>query len=754
MPLFGRPNVAKLEEKGNVRGLIKALTHEQAEVRIAAAQALGRLGNSEAVGPLISALLDRDTAVAVVAAQSLGEIGDAAAVEALVVTLHGRGVERRVAALHALGQIGTEPAIDGLVSVLQLEDEELDEQVALALAQGGAAQLPRLLAMLAGDQPRLQGAARSALRIIGAPAVQALAEMARGQDAAQAETAIRALGQIQSPLALQTLIPLLATGSYTTRALAQEALRSAGGAAVPVLVAALEGADQNAQRAIVQALGNTGQATAAPTLAALVADGPKPLARVAAQALGELGIDEAAPALLKALESEDWLLRQQAVEGLDKLEPTDAVRAGLATALLDRISAVRKAAVKAIDDHGWQPETSDALAAYRLAKQDWPGIAALGAEAIPALVQLIPSLLATERTSAVTELAKMGPPALAPLLSLLGHSDAGTRAAAAEGLGVLGDRQAVPPLLAELASSSGNSGAAAATALGLLGTVEAVGALEQAVLSGSATVRAAAAPALAHLGPEGEAALLALAQADNAYVVRAAISGLALVQSHEAAARLVALTLDERPEVQQEAIRAAVALGELSLAPAATLLHTGDSRARVIMADLLGALGDRRAESALLRAYWHPDAETSLAAARALAQLGAPKLAAQFDPERVDTLYMLTFARTTLSAPERQWLESEALADLAAANPALDRLHTQLAADQGRIVGDSVLVGPFGHNLVSMVALFKAWLQAHKVIITAWDGWFYHDEISLEGEGAINTAVLLYYRPRPTATPR
>jgi len=172
------------------------------------------------------------------------------------------------------------------------------------------------------------------------------------------------------------------------------------------------------------------------------------------------------------------------------------------------------------------------------------------------------------------------------------------------------------------------------------------------------------------------------------------------------------------------------------------------------MADLLGALGDRRAEGALLRAYWHPDVETSLAAARALAQLGAPRLAARFDPEQVDALYLLTFARAELSAAERHWLESEALADLSAVNPALEKLHTELAADQGRIVGDSVLVGPFGHNLVSMVALFKAWLLGHKVTIPAWDGWFYHDEISLEGEDAVNTAVLLYYRPRPPDTHR
>ena len=110
-------------------------------------------------------------------------------------------------------------------------------------------------------------------------------------------------------------------------------------------------------------------------------------------------------------------------------------------------------------------------------------------------------------------------------------------------------------------------------------------------------------------------------------------------------------------------------------------------------------------------------------------------------------VYTLTFARQEPDIVARQWLEGEALRDLAAANPTLDVLHARLASDAGLLCGDGALVGPFGHNLVSMTALFKAWLLGQHARLPAWDGWFYHREITLEGDTPQTTAVLIYYQP-------
>ena len=62
MGIFDRlfkPNVKRLKEEKNVKGLIKALRHKDGYVRRDAAEALGKIGEP-AVEPLIQALKDED----------------------------------------------------------------------------------------------------------------------------------------------------------------------------------------------------------------------------------------------------------------------------------------------------------------------------------------------------------------------------------------------------------------------------------------------------------------------------------------------------------------------------------------------------------------------------------------------------------------------------------------------------------------------------------------------------------------------
>jgi len=47
MSLFGPPNIEKLKAKGNVNGLIKALSHKECAIRCQAAEAWGRLAISK-----------------------------------------------------------------------------------------------------------------------------------------------------------------------------------------------------------------------------------------------------------------------------------------------------------------------------------------------------------------------------------------------------------------------------------------------------------------------------------------------------------------------------------------------------------------------------------------------------------------------------------------------------------------------------------------------------------------------------------
>ena len=126
MSIFGffrQPNVQSLKTQGDVEGLIEALSYEKDEnVRLAAAWALGEMGDQRAIEPLINALQDQQR-VKEAAAKSLGEIGDAQAVQALTTILHDDNWEVRGTVAKSLGKIGDQRAIQALIRSVEDENE-------------------------------------------------------------------------------------------------------------------------------------------------------------------------------------------------------------------------------------------------------------------------------------------------------------------------------------------------------------------------------------------------------------------------------------------------------------------------------------------------------------------------------------------------------------------------------------------------------------------------------------------------------
>jgi len=110
--LKAQVDVKKIEEKGNVKKLIKVLEdkNEKAYVRIEAANALGRLKDARAVDPLIAALNDKD--VRKNSAWALGKTGDKKAVGPLVLVLTGRSSLGREEAADALDKLDWKPTQD------------------------------------------------------------------------------------------------------------------------------------------------------------------------------------------------------------------------------------------------------------------------------------------------------------------------------------------------------------------------------------------------------------------------------------------------------------------------------------------------------------------------------------------------------------------------------------------------------------------------------------------------------------------
>ena len=119
MGLF-KPNVERLAEKRDVKGLAKALFYKKAwRVREAAAEALGKIGDSQAVEPLIAALKDEDWYVRKYAVEALGKIGESRTVKPLIAALKDLEQDVREAAVEALGKIGDSRAVEPLIAALK-----------------------------------------------------------------------------------------------------------------------------------------------------------------------------------------------------------------------------------------------------------------------------------------------------------------------------------------------------------------------------------------------------------------------------------------------------------------------------------------------------------------------------------------------------------------------------------------------------------------------------------------------------------
>lgn len=117
--------------------LIKVLGNkdEQAHVKTAAAQALGRIGQTGATGPLVLALKDPTWAVRSTAAKALGMIGDPRAVEPLILALGDADPTVRAHVVDALGRIKDPRAIEPLRWSLKDRDSEVRRRAKEALAK-------------------------------------------------------------------------------------------------------------------------------------------------------------------------------------------------------------------------------------------------------------------------------------------------------------------------------------------------------------------------------------------------------------------------------------------------------------------------------------------------------------------------------------------------------------------------------------------------------------------------------------------
>jgi HEAT repeat protein len=339
MPLFGPPNIEKMEATGDVEGLMKALNYRKGRlsdlinVQIGAAQALGRIGDARAVKLLVEMLGRTDADLRQAGAAALAKIG-APAVEPLIGKFgylgyyYGMSAAYSQTVIDALGKIGT-PAVQPLLAALRDTSDDVRQMAAEALDKIGwqpeagsedgaaywAAKVELLITTLKDRDVKtdVRQAAVDSLVKIGVPAVEPLIAMMALKDTKPdvRQAAVDSLAGIGGP-AVEPLIAAL--GDSSTSEAAAAALKRMGPAAVEPLMAVLEDKDKFMQHsAVISALAAIGGKRAAESLAAFALGDEPGYMRLTA--FGALSKIFNASSALQALEPDERVWWQKGLAG-------------------------------------------------------------------------------------------------------------------------------------------------------------------------------------------------------------------------------------------------------------------------------------------------------------------------------------------------------------------------------------------------------------------------------------------------------
>ena len=619
------------------------------ERRVRAVQNLP--GNDRSFAALLVAQSDASPGVRLAVAEALGRIGGPRAAEALGALLPDTDPAVAAAAARGLATMPAEP------------------RAKEALLSGYARATPAGRAAIADALDRIGTSLREAVELEARRLWDRNAAAARGSDPAARAGAIEELGASARAEAVAFLLPLIDPGRGIDPALAAAAARGLGQAGDwsvrPKLEALLEQPDGELAEAAAQALGALGDPAAADALAAAGAAGSSRLAAAATDALARL---PQAPDVGLALCDVAARTLDPAVAGRaareSRLRETDCPErillarlgrggdeAGLAAiseigftgprseAVAERVLAmleagrfdasVRPAACRALGRLGWAGaipalarRADEAAGRVAGARASWiagrlpsgpaPGFADADAPARLAAV--------VARAPAVTLVAEAGPHGAPEWIDRVSRTDAAELGALAVALGALRAEASRPRLLALARDPLPVVRAGALEGLAGLGGEGALEAVASALDDPDPGVRAAALSSLPRFGARAVPALSREAARRAGAEREAAVArALAETDSEDAAPALVSLL--EGPG----AAEAARGLGRLGIAagarPLAGVVSGPSGAARLDAIEALAQLATGEGAEEIARHLTSDRPEVRAAAARALGRL-------------------------------------------------------------------------------------------------------------------------------------
>jgi HEAT repeat protein len=242
-------DIAEMERNQDVPGLIAALKDGDGIVRARAAEALGRIGDPQAIGPLLEVHftdpygrsllpppddpsydyvlgmgIEAEYPVREVAGAALEGFADAQVVEAFIAALGNE--EMRNFALLRLTKIGS-PAVEALIAALTDQQWRVRGDVAGALGEiADARAVEPLIAALKDENHFVRSSTAKALgKIADARAVDPLIGALRDKEWYVRATAAEALGKIADPRALGPLYTAQKDANSSVRTYAESAYR-------------------------------------------------------------------------------------------------------------------------------------------------------------------------------------------------------------------------------------------------------------------------------------------------------------------------------------------------------------------------------------------------------------------------------------------------------------------------------------------------------------------------------------------------
>jgi HEAT repeat protein/type II secretory pathway predicted ATPase ExeA len=403
------------------RPLVSLLGHADENVRIIAAKALVKLGES-AVMPLIEALHSASPTTRAKAATTLGEIGAGEAVRPLLRALTDPEPLVRRNAITSLPQL-REPGIEPTMRPL-LDDAHLGVRLAALKALEGTVDedflarrqpsVEELLTALDDPDPQLRADAIPwlALTVQDGPSIGAVRQEPLTRALADADLTVQISAARQ--LALLGLVDPLFDG--------------------------LQAQDESTRTACATALAATEEAVSEPLRLLLRHDQPA-TRRAAARILGARHDGDAVPGLIALLLDKDIDVQQEATTALVAM-PEHSKEMLLQLIAVDRLGPPVREAVRRMGEATVQP-----------------------------LIQLLATEDERVRAHAVAILVAIGRPAVKPLITALDPDEGDAKAfrvGAAEALNAIGHRRGLAALNAVLRDEHGERWLAAAHILGIV----------------------------------------------------------------------------------------------------------------------------------------------------------------------------------------------------------------------------------------------------------------------------------------------